>query len=131
MRRFVPVNLDLALLLLRLVLAAILLYHGIPKLLHFSETAGAFQGMNIPAPTVTAGFALVVEVVGGLLLLLGVATDIVGLLVVIEMIGAIAFVHWSKGFDFAKVGWEHPFTVLVIAVAIALSGPGAIAVRTR
>jgi putative oxidoreductase len=131
MRRFVPVNLDLALLLLRLVLAAILLYHGIPKLLHFGATAGAFASMQIPAPTFSAAFALVVEVVGGLLLLLGVATDIVGLLVAVEMIGAIAFVHWSKGFDFAKGGWEHPFTVLGIAVALALSGPGASAVRTR
>ncbi len=131
MRRFVPVNLDLALLLLRLVLATILLYHGIPKLLHFSATAGGFASMHVPAPTLTAGFALVVEVVGGLLLLLGIATDIVGLLVVVEMIGAIVTVHWSKGFDFTKVGWEHPFTVLVIALALALSGPGASAVRTR
>lgn len=131
MRRLVPLNLDLALLLLRLVLAAILLYHGIPKLLHFSATAGAFASMHIPAPTLAAAFALVAEVGGGLLLLPGVAMDIVGFLVAVEMIGAIAFVHWSKGFDFTKGGWEHPFTVLVIAVALALSGPGASAVRTR
>lgn len=131
MRRFLPLNLDLALLLLRLALAAILLYHGIPKLLHFSATADAFGAMHIPAPTFTAAFALVVEVVGGLLLLLGVATDIVGLLVALEMLGAIVTVHWSKGFDFTKGGWEHPFTVLVIAVALALSGPGASAVGTR
>jgi putative oxidoreductase len=131
MRRFVPVNLDLALLLLRLVLATILLYHGIPKLLHFSATAGGFEAMHIPAPTLSAAFALVVEVVGGLLLVLGAATDVVGLLVAVEMLGAIVMVHWAKGFDFTKGGWEHPFTVLVIAVVVALSGPGASAVGTR
>jgi putative oxidoreductase len=131
MRRFVPLNLDLALLLLRLGVAAILLYHGIPKLLHFSATVGAFASMNVPAPTLIAAYATVVEVFGGLLLLLGIATDIAGLLVVIEMLGAITLVHWSKGFDFTKGGWEHPFTVLVIALALALSGPGASAVGTR
>lgn len=128
MRRYLPLNLDVALLVLRLTLAAVLLYHGLPKLMNFGATVGAFQGMHIPAPTFTAGFALVVEVLGGILLLLGVAVDIVGILVVIEMIGAIAFVHWANGFDFTKGGWEHPFTILVMALALALAGPGSYSV---
>lgn len=124
MRRYLPVNLDLALLVLRLVLAAVLLYHGVPKLLNFSATVGAFQSMNIPAPSLTAGFALIVEVIGGILILLGIAVDIAGVLVVIEMLGAIALVHWANGFDFTKGGWEHPFTVLGVALALAFAGPG-------
>jgi putative oxidoreductase len=124
MRRYLPVNLDLALLILRLVLAAVLLYHGLPKLMNFGATAGAFQSMNLPAPTLTAGFALIAEVVGGILILLGLAIDIAAILVVIDMLGAIALVHWAKGFDFTKGGWEHPFTVLGIALALALAGPG-------
>jgi putative oxidoreductase len=124
MRRYLPVNLDLALLILRLVLAAVLLYHGLPKLMNFGATARAFQSMNIPAPTLTAGFALIAEVIGGVLILLGIAVDIAAILVVIEMLGAIALVHWANGFDFTKGGWEHPFTVLGIALALALAGPG-------
>jgi putative oxidoreductase len=124
MRRYLPVNLDLALLILRLVLAAVLLYHGLPKLLNFGATVGAFQSMNIPAPSATAGFALLSEVVGGILILLGVAVDIAAILVVIDMLGAIALVHWANGFDFTKGGWEHPFTVLGLALALAFAGPG-------
>jgi putative oxidoreductase len=124
MRRYLPVNLDLALLILRLVLATVLLYHGLPKLMNFGATAGMFQSMNIPAPAAMAGFALIVEVVGGLLILLGIAVDIAGILVVIEMLGAIALVHWANGFDFTKNGWEHPFTVLGIALAMVFAGPG-------
>jgi putative oxidoreductase len=124
MRRYLPVNLDLALLVLRLVLAAVLLYHGVPKLLNFGATVGAFQSMHIPAPTLTAGFALISEVVGGILILLGVAVDIAAILVVIDMLGAIALVHWANGFDFTKGGWEHPFTVLGIALALGFAGPG-------
>jgi putative oxidoreductase len=128
MRRFVPYNHDLALVLLRLALAAVLLYHGLPKLMNFGATVTAFQGMGLPAPSLTAGFALVSEVVGGLLILLGVAVDLAGILVVIDMLGAIFLVHLANGFDFTKGGWEHPFTVLVMALAVALSGPGRYAV---
>jgi putative oxidoreductase len=128
MRRYLPLNLDAALLVLRLALAAVLLYHGIPKLLNFGATVDAFQGMNIPAPTFSAGFAMLSEVVGGILILLGIAVDLAGLLVIIDMLGAIFTVHWANGFDFTKGGWEHPFTVLAMALALAWAGPGDIRV---
>jgi putative oxidoreductase len=124
MRRYLPLNLDVALLILRLTLAAILLYHGLPKIMNFGATIGGFQSMNIPAPTLAAVVAILAEVVGGLLILFGVAVDLAGILVIIEMLGAIAFVHWANGFDFTKGGWEHPFTVLAMALALALAGPG-------
>ncbi|HEX6434253.1 MAG TPA: DoxX family protein [Gemmatimonadales bacterium] len=124
MRRYLPENLDVALLVLRIALAAVLLYHGLPKLMNFGATVGGFQTMNIPAPTLTAVFAILSEVVGGILILLGVAVDLAGLLVIIDMLGAIVTVHWSSGFDFTKGGWEHPFTVLAMALTLALAGPG-------
>ena len=128
MRRYLPLNLDLALLILRLALAAVLLFHGLPKVMNFGATVGGFQSMNIPAPTLTAVYALVSEAIGGILILLGVAVDLAGLLVAIDMLGAIFAVHWANGFDFTKGGWEHPFTVMVMALAIALAGPGEYAV---
>jgi putative oxidoreductase len=124
MRRYLPFNLDLALLILRLALAAVLLFHGLPKVMNFGATVAAFQSMNVPAPTLTVAFAILSEVGGGILLLLGIAVDLAGLLVVIDMLGAIFAVHWPKGFDFTNGGWEHPFTVLIMALAVALAGPG-------
>ncbi len=131
MRRYLPQNLDVALLVLRLALAAVLLYHGLPKLMNFGATVSGFQTMNIPAPTLTAAFAVLSEVIGGILILLGVAVDLAGLLVIIDMLGAIATVHWAAGFDFTKGGWEHPFTVLVMALTLALAGPGDYSVGAR
>jgi putative oxidoreductase len=124
MRRYLPLNLDAALLVLRLAVAIVLLYHGIPKILNFGATASAFEGMNVPAPTLSASFATVAEVVGGVLILLGVAIDIAGLLLVIDMLGAIAFVHWPNGFDWTKGGWEYPFVLLCLGLALAFAGPG-------
>lgn len=129
MRRFLPYNLDLALLILRLALAIVLLYHGIPKLLHFSATVGGFQTIGLPAPPISAAFALLAEVIGGILILLGLAVDLAAILVMTEMLGAITLVHWSNGFDFSKGGWEHPFTVLVMALVLALAGPGRMSLR--
>lgn len=65
-RRYLPLSSDAALLVLRLALALVLLYHGLPKLMNFGTTVGAFQGMNIPAPTLTVAFAILAEVVVGL-----------------------------------------------------------------
>jgi putative oxidoreductase len=131
MRRYLPLNLDVALLVLRLALAAVLLYHGLPKVMDFGTTVAGFQSMNIPAPTLTAAFAVLSEVVGGILILLGIAVDLAGLLVIIDMLGAIFTVHWASGFDFTKGGWEHPFTVLAMALALALAGPGDYSIGAR
>ena len=128
MRRVLPYNPDLGRLILRLGLAAALLYHGIPKLMDVDATVVAFQGMGLPEPAFIVAIVLLAEVGGGLLILLGVAVDIAGLLVIIEMLGAIYFVHWANGFDFIKGGWEHPFTVLAMALALALAGPGRLTV---
>jgi len=131
MRRYLPLNLDVALLVLRLALAAVLLYHGLPKVMNFGATVGGFQSMNIPAPTLTAAFAILAEVVGGILILLGIAVDLAGVLVIIDMLGAIFTVHWGSGFDFTKGGWEHPFTVMAMALVLALAGPGDYSVGAR
>lgn len=131
MRRYLPLNLDVALLVLRVALAAVLLYHGLPKIMNFGATVSGFETMNIPAPTLTAAFAVLSEVIGGILILLGVAVDLAGILVIIDMLGAIVTVHWASGFDFTKGGWEHPFTVLAMALALALAGPGRMSVGAR
>jgi putative oxidoreductase len=131
MRRVLPANLDLALLLLRLCLGGIMLAHGLPKLLHFGGVAQGFAGMGVPAPTLAAAFATIAEAGGGLLLILGIATDIAGLLIAIDMLGAILIVHLKVGFDWSKGGWEYPFTLLCLGLGLALAGPGRFAAARR
>jgi putative oxidoreductase len=128
MRRLLPLNSDLALLVLRVVLGIIMIYHGWPKLTDLGGTIEGFTGMGIPAPAVAAIFATVAEVVGGLLMVLGAFTDIAGLMFAIDMLGAITFVHAKNGFSVAKGGVEWPLLLLAAALAIALAGPGKYAV---
>jgi putative oxidoreductase len=131
MRRLLPLNLDAALLILRVVLAIIMLYHGWPKLTNLGGTIEGFTGMGIPVPALSAIFATLAEVGGGLLLLVGALTDIAGLLVAIDMLGAITFVHAKKGFLASEGGIEFPLALLAMALAIALAGPGRFAVGGR
>ena len=128
MRRLLPLNLDLALLVLRVVLGIIMLYHGWPKLTNLGGTIDNFTGMGIPLPALSAIFATVAEVGGGLLLLAGAFTDVAGLLVAIDMLGAILFVHAKNGFAVDKGGFEWPLALLAMALAIAFAGPGRYAV---
>ena len=128
MRRLLPLNPDLALLILRVMLGIIMIYHGWPKVTNLGGTIEGMAGMGVPAPAVAAIFATVAEVVGGLLMLLGAFTDIAGLMFAIDILGAITFVHAKNGFSVAKGGMEWPLLLVAAALAIALAGPGRYAV---
>jgi putative oxidoreductase len=124
MRRLLPLNPDAGLLIVRVVLGIIMLYHGWPKVTDLGGTIEGFTGMGIPVPALAATFATVAEVGGGLLLLLGALTDIAGLLIAIDMLGAITFVHAKNGFAVNDGGFEWPLALLAMGLGIALAGPG-------
>jgi putative oxidoreductase len=124
MRRLLPLNPDAGLLIVRVVLGIIMLYHGWPKVTNLGGIIEGFTGMGIPLPALAAIFATVAEVGGGLLLLLGVLTDVGGLLVAIDMLGAITFVHAKNGFAVNDGGFEWPLALLAMGLGIALAGPG-------
>jgi putative oxidoreductase len=118
-------NPDLALLVIRIILAAILLSHGIPKLTNWDFYHGFFTSANIPLPTLSLIFAAVAEVVGGALILAGLWVEIAALLVMVDMVGAIVFVVKGAAFNLSKGGIE--VTIFALALALFLAGPGAYA----
>lgn len=64
----------LAPLLTRLVIGVAFFHAGLGKWHHFERTVGFFANIGIPAPAANAAFVSTIEVVGGLALILGVAT---------------------------------------------------------
>ncbi|WP_214370019.1 DoxX family protein [Pseudonocardia sp. H11422] len=117
---------DIALLVARIVLGVILIAHGAQKFFGFGigGTATAFAGMGVPLPAVSATIVATIELVGGALLLLGVATAVVGLLVVLVMLGAALFVHVGNGIFVANGGWELVGAIGAAALTLAAVGPG-------
>ena len=117
---------DIGLLLARVLLGAVLIVHGGQKLFSngIEGTGAFFESMGVPAAQAAAAFAGTVELVGGILLVLGVLTQLVAVLVVVVMAGAYLYVHQAAGIYAADGGWE---LVAVIGLAVAvfgLVGPG-------
>lgn len=119
---------DLGLLILRATLGVIFLTHGWPKLMNgASGTAGFFETLGIPLPVVTAWLVTLLEVFGGLALILGLFVPVVGILFIIHMMVGIVLVHLPEGWFVVGPGTGGAeFNVLLIAglLALLLAGSG-------
>jgi uncharacterized membrane protein YphA (DoxX/SURF4 family) len=91
----------LAPLALRLYLAPVLIQAGYNKISHFEDTAAWFGnsewGLGLPMPELMAALASGTEFVGGALLLLGLATRLVAVPMMVTMLVAAFAVHWPNG----------------------------------
>lgn len=118
----------LALLLLRLGLGTIFIYHGFPKL--FSPATQAHQTLQefsrMGFPSYFAYVAGVVEFFGGGLLVLGLFTRIAALFLAGEMAIAIIRVHLPQGGLLAVSNYQFPLALAVGAFALVAVGAGAI-----
>lgn len=119
---------DAGLLVLRLALGIVMMYHGAQKLFGafggngLSQTLEMFQsGMGIPQWL--GMLAVIAEFFGGLGIVVGLLTRIASFGVAVTM-GVAAFVHFNKGDGWSKV--EFPATLMAIAVCLMLTGAGAI-----
>lgn len=115
----------LALLLLRLGLGVIFVYHGYPKLFGPTHQEMAqFAHMGFPSYFVYV--AGIIEFFGGCLLFLGLFTRIAGLFLAGEMAIAIARVHVPQGGIGAVSNYQLPLALAVSAFTLATVGAGAI-----
>ena len=121
---------DFSLLVLRVVIGLILAAHGSMKLFGWFSSPGLkyFSGvtkrMGLRPPLFWALLAALGEFGGGLLVTLGLLTPLGALGVMGAMFFAMVKVHWSKGFWNSKGGIEFTLTLLVVAFALGLAGPG-------
>lgn len=122
---------SIGLTLVRLVLGVVFVISGVgkvlgvgPKTLPIADFAGLLAGFGLPVPTLLAWFVGLVELAGGVLLVVGLGTRLVGLVLAINMAVATALVHLPNGFD----DYEYTLVLAVCAVALTLGGPGVLSV---
>jgi putative oxidoreductase len=131
---------------LRILLGIGFLVHGLPKLgaPGHASFANMLQGMGFPVADLLAWFVGLLEVFGGVALLVGFATSVFATLLAIEMVVAALMVHLPAGFNamnirgmsdqgpvFGPPGMEFPLLYLAGLLALLLGGPGPLSVDER
>ena len=124
---------DLGKLLLRLVLGVVVLFHGVYKVFHpaaLDWIGGMLTKLGLP---MELSFAVYLgEVLGPLLVIVGMFSRIGGLLIVINMIFAMVLVDRMALLQINKFGgWqiETEVLLLVCGLAVLLGGSGKFAAR--
>lgn len=124
---------DIALLLVRVILGVVFIYHGSQKLFGwfggggFSATADFMKSIGIPLPTLSAFMAGSAEFFGGIVLILGIGTRLAAIPMAFTMLVGIVTVH-NSAFGLQHNGMEYALTLGVMLVALALTGPGRLTV---
>ena len=122
-------QLDLALLILRLVFGVFLAYHGYNKVFGgggLEGTARWFGAIGMKWPLWQARLAATTEIGAGLLFAAGLVMPVAGAGIVGLMVVAIVVAHWKVGFFIFKPnqGWEYCASIAVVAFAVAMVGGG-------
>lgn len=117
---------DLGLLIARLIVGSVMIAHGLQMLLTWkvSGTAAQFEKIGVPLPTVSTLFSIAAQLGGGILILLGLAIQLAGTAMVLNMLGAWFFVHRGHGVFVKEGGWELVGLLGTAAFLFILTGPG-------
>jgi putative oxidoreductase len=129
---------------LRLVVGLGFIQHGYAKLARGPDSfAGILHALGIPAPDVLAWLTIIVEIFGGLAVLLGTFIPLAAVPMTTILIVAIMTVHWPNGFSsikllavdaagahFGQPGYEADLLYLAALAALVIGGPGPLALDT-
>ncbi|MFD0050388.1 DoxX family protein [Actinomycetes bacterium NPDC127524] len=122
---------SLGLLLIRLVIGLSFIGHGAQKLFGWfgghglKGTGGWFDSIGMKPGVTMALFAGLAEFAGGLFFAAGFLTPLAGILIALTMVIAIVKVHGTNGYWSTQNGYEYNLSILVTAIAVAISGAGA------
>ncbi len=83
-----------------------------------------FESMGIPLPTLNAYMAATTELLGVILLTLGLFTRLISIPLIVVMIVAITTVHLAHGFSAGDNGFEIPLYYMLFLALFASFGAG-------
>lgn len=119
---------DVGLLVLRLAVGVVFIAHGWGDA---SQDGGAaanianYRDAGIPLPELSAWFGVYMQLVGGIVVLFGALTRLIGAGFAVVMAGALIFVHPGEPLVLAQDGSGSGFAFIMLAASLALLGTGA------
>ena len=115
---------SVSLLLARLTVAYGFYEPAMQKWSDISSVASWFGTLGIPFPTLNAYIAACTELLGVVLLTLGLFTRLISLPLMVVMVVAITTVHLTHGFSAGDNGFEIPLYYLLFLALFASLGAG-------
>jgi putative oxidoreductase len=117
----VPNNIDAVILFVRIAIAALMLTHGLPKLSQFlSEGPIQFPPIMGMSPALSLGLTVFAEVFCSILILVGFATRLATIPLIITMLVAVLLIHGAD--PFAKK--EMAMHFLLVYGLLLVTGSG-------
>ena len=115
-----------SLLALRLLVGGLFFYSGSHKI---KNLKGFAEHNHIPLLVGTG--AVLFELIGGLMLILGLFVEIASLMIISIMLGAIYHhvVKWGSPYWAQNKGWEYDLMWLIMSLVILTHGPGALSLQ--
>lgn len=111
---------------LRLVFGILFLIHGISKFQQMAGTEQFFTKLGLPH--IAVPLIALVEIIGGISLIVGIGSRIFAAILALDMIVAIFIVKLGMGF---VGGYEFELALAAGLVSLILSGPGAFAINLK
>lgn len=122
-------NPALALFMVRAVVGSVFVLHGSQKVFGILGGPGLYGYAawlaTLGIPSWLAYVGAFAELIGGLMVLLGIAPQLGAVVLMGDMITAIYLVHLPHGYFIQNNGWEYPFNLILLCLAIIIGGPGA------
>ncbi|MCM3177758.1 DoxX family protein [Cytobacillus horneckiae] len=101
--------------ILRVVLGVVFFMHGVSKFQDgIGNTVGFFESLGLPG--FAAYIVALIELIGGLAMILGIGTRIISILFALIMIGAITMVKIGEGF----FGIEFDLVLMTMSICLAI-----------
>ncbi len=134
-RKLISTSNDVTLGVVRLILGVVFFAHGAQKMLGwfggygFHGTMGFFIQMGVPAPL--AFLAICAEFFGGLGLIVGLLSRVAAFGIMMNMLVAIATVHFANGFFMNWTGqqkgegFEYHLLAIALCIVVLIKGAGA------
>jgi putative oxidoreductase len=115
----------------RLLLAALFLMSGLSKLGAAAATTGYIASAGLPMPSVAYLLTLVVEIGGGLLLLIGFRTRIVAAVLAAFCVAAAIFFHHNFADQNQMIHFIKNFAIAGGLLQLAAVGAGRVSIDAR
>jgi putative oxidoreductase len=119
-------TIDIGLLIIRSWVGLVIVIHGVNHARSLDGTANWFESIGFRSARLQAVNSAVVEIGAGALLILGLGTSLAAAGIFATMFVAFWTVHRSNGFFIFRPGegYEYVSTLGLIAVGLAITGPG-------